>query len=222
MKFIRIFLLVLIIVGLGLLLSQNIWVPKLVDQILLWQGTPSITQVATQVSADGVARAVVSGDLSCKDSQNYFIISKSLTDSVGSDILVKNKTSQTEILPCEYNVVTGDFEIKNVEAEYFLAITGHFLVLDSGTAPDPRGLIVYDLNTRKKIYTDKYSKPFSVSDDTIMYWTPVATKVTNENCPKLSEYSSGGLGAEIEQQVTLDLTTLTKKNSGYFRCSAIQ
>lgn len=32
--FIRIFLLVLIIIGIGLLLTQNIWVPKLVSFIL--------------------------------------------------------------------------------------------------------------------------------------------------------------------------------------------
>jgi hypothetical protein len=34
MKFIRIFLLVLIVIGIGLLITQKIWVPKLVDVIL--------------------------------------------------------------------------------------------------------------------------------------------------------------------------------------------
>ena len=34
MKFLRIFLLILIIIGLGLLATQKIWVPKLVDRIL--------------------------------------------------------------------------------------------------------------------------------------------------------------------------------------------
>jgi hypothetical protein len=34
-KAIRIFLLILIIIGVGLIFTQNIWVPKLVNQILL-------------------------------------------------------------------------------------------------------------------------------------------------------------------------------------------
>ena len=34
-KFIRIFLLILIIIGIILLLTQDMWVPKLVDYILL-------------------------------------------------------------------------------------------------------------------------------------------------------------------------------------------
>ncbi len=45
MKFIRIFLLVLIIIGLGLLITQKIWVPKLVDKIILSENkrnTPEI------------------------------------------------------------------------------------------------------------------------------------------------------------------------------------
>ena len=161
-------------------------------------------------------------NLSCNDSPNYFIISKSLTDSVGSDILVKSKTSQSQIIPCVYTVGQNDFEIKNAMAEYFLAATGHFLILDSGTAPYPRGLIVYDLNTREKIYTDKYSQPISVSGSSVTYWSPTSIKPTALNCPKLAEYSAGGLGAEVEHFVTLDLPSATKTDSGQSRCSATQ
>lgn len=38
MKAIRIFLLVLIIIGIAAICTQSIWVPKLVNQILVWQG----------------------------------------------------------------------------------------------------------------------------------------------------------------------------------------
>lgn len=37
MKFIRIFLLILIIIGFGLLLTKNFWVPKLVEAIIYYQ-----------------------------------------------------------------------------------------------------------------------------------------------------------------------------------------
>ena len=39
MKIIRIFLLVLIIIGIGLLITQKIWVPKIVDRILKSENT---------------------------------------------------------------------------------------------------------------------------------------------------------------------------------------
>jgi hypothetical protein len=41
MKFIRIFLLILIIIGIALLFSQKIWVPRLVDKILSMENTSS-------------------------------------------------------------------------------------------------------------------------------------------------------------------------------------
>jgi putative hemolysin len=44
-KFIRIFLLVLIIIGIGLLLTQKLWVPKLVDMILASGGDSQSYQV---------------------------------------------------------------------------------------------------------------------------------------------------------------------------------
>lgn len=39
MKFVRIFLLVLIIIGIILLLTQNLWVPKIVDMILRYESS---------------------------------------------------------------------------------------------------------------------------------------------------------------------------------------
>lgn len=47
MKFIRIFLLVLIIIGIGLLITQKIWVPKLVDRIILSEGPHVVIPAAT-------------------------------------------------------------------------------------------------------------------------------------------------------------------------------
>jgi hypothetical protein len=212
-NFIRLFLLVLIVIGIGLLLTQNIWVPSLVSAILSHEPKPVIIQATSQNT---------SGEISCKDSSDYFVIIKSLNDSVGSDILVKYKAEKNQNLPCEYVVNKNDFEIKNAQAEYFLAISDHFLILDSGTAPYPRGLIVYDLNARKIVFTDKYSAPFSANGNFINYWNPTKTAPTSPNCPQLADYTKNGLGAEIEASTTLNLSNLTKQNLGEYRCSAVQ
>ncbi len=46
MKTIRIFLLILIIIGLVLLFTQSLWVPNLVNQILAWEGVSQVGLVA--------------------------------------------------------------------------------------------------------------------------------------------------------------------------------
>ncbi len=158
----------------------------------------------------------------CISNNKYFVIEKNLTDSVGANHLIKFKTDANQNFVCEYVVEKGDFEIKNEWAEYTLALENNFLILDSGTGPDPRGLIIYNLSTRKKVYTDEYFEPVLIQNNTINYWNPTNQKATNENCPKLNEYLSGGLGAGIDSHVLLDLLTLSKKELGEYRCSPRQ
>lgn len=217
MKIIRIVLLVLIIIGLGLLATQKVWVPRLVDMILSYESAPVVTPVVSQEIEVGASDGVV-----CHNSPQYFIITRAVDGSVGSDTLVKYKVTADAQFPCRYVVAQEDFEIKNGSAEYFLAITNHFLIFDSGTAPDPRVMIVYDLSKRAKIYTDKYSKPTLTKDSLVSYWTPTDKKVTITNCPKMNEYISGGLGVGIDAYVTLDMNTLIKKESGEYRCTPRQ
>jgi len=165
---------------------------------------------------------VPSAGLTCNDSPKYFAVEKSLSDSVGSNILIKYKASTGQKFSCAYLVSEGDFELKNVMAEYFLAFTDNFLVLDSGTAPEPRGLIVYDLRSREKVFTDSYAKPVIVKGDTLEYWAKSDQKPTAENCPTLAENTKNYLGSVIMSKVSLDLSTLTKKDTGAFKCLATQ
>lgn len=73
MKFIRIFLLILIIIGVGLLVTQKTWVPKVVYYILQKQGdqgvnfvdskwTNTVTAVRTDCAFDGICSVTV-GDI---------------------------------------------------------------------------------------------------------------------------------------------------------------
>ena len=158
----------------------------------------------------------------CVSNDKYFVVEEGLTDSVGSDILVKYKSTKDQKYSCEYLSSNSDFQIKNEWAEYVFALENNFLILDSGTGPPPRGLIIYDLTTRRKVFTDSYSEPTVVSSSSITYWSPVDTKPNETNCPKIAEYTSEGLGAEIEAHVVLTLSTLSKTELGEYRCSATQ
>jgi hypothetical protein len=160
--------------------------------------------------------------LECHDSPKYFFIQKSLSDSVGSNILIKYKTNPNQSFPCTYTVTSSDFEIQNVLAEYFLMFTDNFLVLDSGTAPPPRGLIVYDLNSRNKIFIDIYTKPVTVTGDNITYFSKTSIEPTIQNCPSLKDYTENSLGAVIISKVTVNLSSLDKKDLGITECMGTQ
>lgn len=160
--------------------------------------------------------------LACYETPRYVAIEKKLDSSVGSDILVKYKTSPEQRVRCTYTFKEGDFEIKNVSAEYFLAFTDNFLILDSGTAPEPRGLVAYDLRTRAQVFTDRYAQPVVVSGDTITYFSESEQVPTNATCPELASYIENGLGAALMSKVTVDLPSLTKTQSGEMRCIATQ
>lgn len=161
--------------------------------------------------------------LECHTSPKYFAIQKSLTDSVGSDILIKYIVNPDKNLSCTYKVAKGDFEIKNVVAEYFLAFTDNFLVLDQGTAPEPRRLVVYDLRSHEKIvFNDSYAKPVGVVGDSITYWSETSQKPTLQNCSDLDNYTKNGLGAVIMSKVTVNLLSLDEKYLGIIKCMATQ
>lgn len=108
------------------------------------------------------------------------------------------------------------------EATFYKGLAGNFLILDQGTAPFPRGLIIYDLSAKKTILQDEYSLPLDIKSDEITYWTPTSIKVTAENCPEAENWYKDGLGAEIEKYVFFDLKTLTKKDLGQLRCQPTQ
>ncbi len=158
----------------------------------------------------------------CVSNDKYFVVEKRLINSGGSDILVKYKKTKDQKYSCEYLASNSDFQIKNEWAEYVFALENNFLILDSGTGPPPRGLIVYDLTSRKKVFTDSYSNPIAISSNTVTYWSPINTKPDETNCPKITEYTSDGLGAEIETHVVLTLSTLNRTYLGEYRCSATQ
>lgn len=178
--------------------------------------------VFTGASSKDDVSVSASQDLTCYSSTMYMVIQKRVDDSVSSNILVKYKKSADQIIPCVYTVQPEDFEITNEEADSFLLFTTNYLVLDIGTAPEPRTIDVYDLQTHSKVFTDSYAKPIFAQGDTVTYWEPSIETPTNGTCSELAQNQKNGLGSLIEQKVTVDLATQTKVASGEKRCVATQ
>lgn len=165
--------------------------------------------------------SVISG-LNCHQNDRYFIVVRTRDIEVGEDILVKTKSSPADDFACVYEVGSGDREFKGAEADYFFDLSGDRLLIDQGTAPPPRRIKVIGLDTGKEIYTDLYNRPAAVEGVKFTYWKPTDEAPTAANCPELPQWEANGLGAGIEEQVTLDLETLDLIESGETRCTARQ
>ena len=156
----------------------------------------------------------------CYESSDYLIVEGS-TGEVGTHFLVKYKSKENQLLVCEYKPQADDLEIRNEWAEYFMGLQGDLLILDSGTGPDPRGLIIWDLRKQKKVYTGIYSEEAKIETGYMEFWVETG-EANDENCPQGKEWKVGGLGAAIETWVRLDFSDFELTKSSKTRCSSRQ
>jgi hypothetical protein len=160
-------------------------------------------------------------NLRCYESSSYFVVAKENQGSAGTDFLIKEKSRKSQAFPCEYLVIRNDFEIKNQNAEYFLKLAGNRLVLDSGTGPDLRDLIVWDLSKQKKVYTGQYSGPLIMSPRRIGFWGE-RRSATKKECSSEQDQQKDGLRIAVETKVLLSLSNLSAKVTNKTRCISIQ
>jgi len=159
---------------------------------------------------------------SCHQTEKYLIVLKNhLAPSLGQDFLIKRNANDGNTKKCEYKINPGDFEIKNEWDEYFLDLKGDLLILDSGGGPYPRGLIIWDLQKQKKVYETSHGGLIKINMKEIVFWRPTG-KSTLEKCPKMKQWESDGLDAEIESKVILSLKNLDLKTTNEQRCESRQ
>lgn len=170
-----------------------------------WLTLPSVVQAA--------------GEL-CHASGDYVVVERE-TGAVGRDFLIKSRHVPHAIPACVYAAAAQDFEIRNETAEYFLALQGRYLILDSGTAPEPRGLIVWDLRQRRQVFAGRYASPYTIKPGHMEYWLESAV-ATDRNCPARQAWAALGLGAALETRVRLRFADARIVRSPRTRCSQRQ
>jgi hypothetical protein len=165
--------------------------------------------------------AINSEKVTCKENDKYFVIFKDDEGYVGEDLLIKYKTEEHQNFNCEYVVEKDDFEIQNNDsAQFFLGLENNSLILDRGTGPSFRDLMIYDLINRKKVFTENYAdEAILIENNSITYWSYTNTPATKKNCPKVDEYEGYGGTAGIESRTLLTLSDLKKKELGVYRCT---
>lgn len=93
-KIVRIFLLVLIIIGLGLLITQKLWVPKLIDKILKHKSSPAIFQPVTNDSLEVITNKTSFPEIKIPQSTTFTPV----------------RTSPVEISPYKTTQQTSEYE----------------------------------------------------------------------------------------------------------------
>ncbi|MBI4843094.1 MAG: hypothetical protein HY809_02060 [Nitrospirae bacterium] len=183
--------------------------------ILLFIAMPPRFSAEEKEPAGGLFR------LECHESPKYFIIVKEVKGSAGSDILIKYKGNPDEKYSCDYALSDGGFEIKNEWAEYYAGLKDNLLLLDSTTGPGPSGLIIWDLQKRKKAFEGSWSDAEESGSGSLVYWLET-DEASEGNCPDMKEWETHGLGAAIETKVILNLSDFTITKTAETRCSARQ
>jgi len=141
------------------------------------------------------------------------------TGRMGYDIYVKNIEGKDSYVPCKQVIKAYDFVLKN---ESFWGIRDKLLFVDSGTGPDPRILLIYDLEKKERVFKGDYSSPITLKEDGGLYFWQASDVATKDNCPRYDELREGGLGAAIETKVVLDLENFIIRKTTETRCAPRQ
>jgi hypothetical protein len=164
--------------------------------------------------------AAATGSATCHDGEQYRVIAKP-AESAGHHFITRKKMPGDDGKPCLYSVEPGDFEIRNKNAAHFLALAGSLLILDRGTAPEPRDLILWDVEKRIKVYSGTYSGPYRIESNGIYFWQQ-SGEATDANCAQAARWREQGLGAAIETEVWLGFVDFRIVRGAATRCTARQ
>lgn len=149
----------------------------------------------------------------CYRTALYTVVEVARTEEVGSDHFIGNATR-----PCDADSLAADFVVRNEWAEYFAGLRGHFLILDSGTGPDMRGLLVFDLQTRRRTFQGLYANfERGATNDAIGVWQPYDLPTLRPGCPVIE-----GFGHGVDSLVWLNLRTGKTSYAGQVRCAIRQ
>lgn len=157
----------------------------------------------------------------CLGNDEYFVIRESERYAPGNYVVKRKQTPEQEFA-CDYSVQQDDYEIQNEGADRLFALEGNHLFISSATGPGPAGLTIYDLARREVVFTDSWLGPASIAAGVLTYWRPTDIPATAENCAEFARNTEYGLGSAIDEQVTLDLQTLSVTPRGQERCTARQ
>ena len=113
--------------------------------------------------------------------------------------------------------------IDDTDNNSFYGISIDFFFIDTGTATNGRGLLVYNTQTGSKVADVSYeNEPSLVGDRYLMYDSPTDKKGSLSSCTEAAKWKKNGGGVGWTQGKKMDLETETVSNVGGLRCYYIE
>ncbi|MEK6599560.1 MAG: hypothetical protein AABY52_04380 [Deltaproteobacteria bacterium] len=134
-------------------------------------------------------------------------------NAAGQDVKVCEKSSNSH--SCAPNAEI--LNLKNDMGQWFAGVSGKYLFIDLGTSAGPRGIDVYDLESKKKIFSGSYTGSVELKGGQLHFWSETG-EANRQNCPEIDKWQSSGGGAAIETRVIFDLEKLTLSKTKEVRC----
>jgi hypothetical protein len=152
------------------------------------------------------------GDVSCHTHAMYTIVAREHTDSVGSDLFIRD----ARLRRCDADSLPADFVWRNRFADYFLGIRGDVLFIDDGTAIT-RGLTVVDLRARRIVVSTDYigSVMLGPNPTTVTIWRDFELKAPAKGCKRPPYGNLPG----IDSLYWVDFKAGTLRFAGKTRCA---
>ena len=118
------------------------------------------------------------------------------------------KSGLNTTIACDIRAATFVFGLDDATVERPVYLVGDFLITDVGTGPSGRGLLGYNIVTKKEVFFDKYGEVEVVHPpDGLEYWRSSETLATELNCPHIEKITEGGFGAELQVYVRRNLVS---------------
>jgi hypothetical protein len=156
----------------------------------------------------------------CYVFENY-TVKTTTSEAVGEQIAIYKRAAATT----DYcNTKARPYlAIENPDANYFIGLSGVFLFVDSGTSVESRGLEVFNLETKKSVYTTEYHDSVALENGKYVLYDKVSAKAgAIKTCRSAAKWKKEGFSIGWVQNTKIDLQTLKESPAGAMRCIALQ
>lgn len=145
--------------------------------------------------------------------QHYTVVITRNNDQPGEQITVKRDSGR------------ADFVIPMPEAGYFKGVCRNKLLVDEGTGPDGRRLVVFDLDKKVQFFSTPYcGEPQIIQSERVYYLLPVEEKDVERipDCPEKEQWIKDGLTVGYGQRCILNLIVRSNTRKSEWACVAMQ
>ncbi len=160
---------------------------------------------------------------SCVANDLYIVVSQS-GDGPGNDIFARPAIAQGFIKSCAPGRTPGDFRVaRSGEAKTVLALQGQFVIMDEGTGPSIRRLLVVDLARGSEVWSAQYTpEPKPVLSSHSLVFSKYLRVAGKNDCPNTRKIILQGLTPLYVVDGALSLPSLIYEATGQPRCIAGQ